>query len=266
MVLIATITKMAFLPMGVVELESTPMIKVLIYGGCTSRDAVDMYTDYGLELHTYIARQSLVSAFKPADPNEFDFDSPESKFQRRMYEGDVESSLPSTVKRYAAEIDLVVWDLMIERNGVAKVRSGGIVTRNGVPKKDGTPVIGGAYPFGTEGHLRQWLWALDKWVALLERTGLKEKTVLNATPWAITDKHGEAIQSAGGMTAEFFNDKIAAYWDAAEESGIKVARIPQSAAIADPDHKWGRAYFHYVPNTYKAQLDTITAFIEPGNL
>lgn len=237
------------------------MTRVFIYGGCTSRDAVDYYSEHGWELHKYLARQSLISAFKPADPNEFEFDSPESKFQRRMYEGDVNSTLPATVKREAKNIDLLVWDLMIERNGVAKVRSGGMVTRNGVPKKAGTQTIGGSYAFGTDGHLRLWLWALEKWVSVLDRAGLKDKTVLNATPWALVDKHGEPMKSKGGMTAEWFNEKIATYWDAIEAQGIRVARIPQEVAIADPDHNWGKAFFHYVPETYKAQLEAISKLI-----
>lgn len=40
------------------------MRRVFIYGGCTSRDAVDHYEDFGLELQSYIARQSLISAYR----------------------------------------------------------------------------------------------------------------------------------------------------------------------------------------------------------
>lgn len=47
---------------------------MFIYGGCTSRDAVDFYPEYGLELLGYVARQSLVSAFRPADHSEFAID------------------------------------------------------------------------------------------------------------------------------------------------------------------------------------------------
>lgn len=94
------------------------MRRVFIYGGCTSRDAVDQYADYGLQLHSYIARQSLISAYRPADPALFDTRGVEGTFLRRMLAGDIVGTLPKHLDENAAEIDLVVWDLMIERVGV----------------------------------------------------------------------------------------------------------------------------------------------------
>ena len=113
------------------------MRKVFIYGGCTSRDAVDHHEDYGLELHSYIARQSLISVYRPADAKLSDTAGIEGTFQRRMVRGDIASTLPTHLAEKATEIDLMVWDLMIERVGVQKVRSGGMITRNGVPRRAG---------------------------------------------------------------------------------------------------------------------------------
>ena len=89
------------------------MRKVFIYGGCTSRDAVDHYSGHGLELHSYIARQSLISAFKPAAPSVIDTSGVSGNFQQRMLSGDVTGTLPKHLARHADEIDLIVWDLMI---------------------------------------------------------------------------------------------------------------------------------------------------------
>ncbi|MDO5533303.1 MAG: DUF6270 domain-containing protein [Propionibacteriaceae bacterium] len=237
------------------------MSRVFIYGGCTSRDAVDLYKDFGLELHSYIARQSLISAFRPADPLLFEVAADERPFQRRMLAGDVRGSMPKHVRANAQEIDLVIWDLMIERVGVNKVRSGGMVTRNGTHLAPDAPedALQGAYVFGTDAHFGQWKWALDRFLSLLEDTDLTERVVVNATPWAVVDKNGERAQSKSTMTPEWFNGHILRYWDAIEERGLRVARVPQSAAVADPDHKWGPAYFHYVEDTYRAQLDLILA-------
>lgn len=239
------------------------MRKVFIYGGCTSRDAVDYYGDHGLELHSYIARQSLISAHRPADPGLFTVAADERPFQRRMLRGDVAGSMPGHLTEHAADIDLMVWDLMIERVGVRRVRSGGMVTENGMPLSEGTPrsALQGAYRFGTDAHLRQWVWALDRFVATLDRLGMTSRVVVNATPWATVDFHGEPAKSDSEMTPEWFNGNVVRYWDEIERRGIKVARIAQSDSVADPYHKWGPAYFHYVPSTYRAQLDAITALI-----
>ena len=237
------------------------MKRVFIYGGCTSRDAVEHYPEHGLEMLHYAARQSLISAFRPADPKEFFIPAEVRPFQRRMLEGDIQGNLPRAIQEHAQSIDLLVWDLMIERVGVAKVRSGGMVTRNTVEKAPGTAPIGGAYIFGEPGHMKHWSWALDKFIALLERLNLKEKVVINATPWAILDTDGNPAKSESTSTPEWFNEQVESYWALAESRGIRVARVPQEKAIADPNHKWGPAYFHYAPETYRAQLDAITAVL-----
>ena len=236
------------------------MLKTFIWGGCTSRDAVDLgYEQHGLELLRYVARQSLISAFAPADPGEFVIDPDAGNFQRRILTGDIRGSIPEELRRRADEIDLIVWDLMIERVGVARVESGGMVTRNGVLKAEGTAPLGRGYRFGSLGHIRLWMRALTQFTELLDSLGLTEKIVLNATPWAVIDANGEFPRSDTKMRPELFNRQIARYWRLAERAGISVARVPQEEVVADPDHKWGPAYFHYVPKTYEAQLDAIDA-------
>lgn len=239
------------------------MRKVFIYGGCTSRDAVDHYEGFGLELQSYIARQSLISAYRPADAALFDTAGIQGTFQRRMVRGDLSGTLPEHLAANASEIDVMVWDLMIERVGVQKIRSGGMITRNGVPRRAGVQpsALGGSYTFGTDEHLRQWTWALYKLVDTLRATGLRGKVVINATPWATVNQRGERMESDSTMTPEWFNENVRRYWDAAETEGIKVARVRQEDAIADTEHKWGPAYFHYVPETYRAQLRAITELL-----
>ena len=106
-----------------------------------------------------------------------------------------------------------------------------------------------------------WEGNLDRLVRLLKHHDLLEKTVINATPWATFDKHGQPATSSSEMTPDMFNPVAEELWDLAETRGIKVARLSRDMAIADPDHKWGPAYFHYIPETYKAQIETITSMM-----
>lgn len=239
------------------------MRRVFIYGGCTSRDAVDHYPDYDLELHSYIARQSLISAYRPADKALFDPSGVDGSFQRRMLAGDITGTAPRHLREHATDIDLVVWDMMIERVGVQKVRSGGMVTRNGTPRAAGVPkeALAGSYVFGTDPHFTQWEWALGKFVETLNSLDLLDRVVVNATPWATHDSSGRPARSESTMTPDWFNPRIVRYWDAAEQHGFKVARVDPIDAVADPGHKWGPAYFHYDSRTYQAQLEAITALI-----
>lgn len=236
------------------------MTNVFIYGGCTSRDAVDHYPAYSLELHSYIARQSLISAFAPVNRKYWNLDNINSSFQKRMIHGDIGGNLPRHIQANAHEIDLIVWDLMIERVGVRPVRdTTGYVTNNPQTRRHATPGrLGNVIRFGTEEHLELWNAALEQLVAVLRNTGLDDKIVVNATPWAILDKHGDkTYYPDAGVEPEWFNETVRAYWARIEYHSIPVARVSEQDAIADPDHKWGPAYFHYVPATYTAQLEAI---------
>jgi|SRR5690625_1094051 len=235
--------------------------KVFIYGGCTSRDTVDYYPQYGLEMHSYIARQSLISAFHPARTALWDFDSIKSTFQKRMLRWDIAGHLPKHLQDNAQDIDLIVWDLMIERVGVRPVRGGGYVTNNPQTRKHATPGrLGEVIKFGTDEHFGLWSAALEEFVSTLKVNGLYDKIIVNGTPWALLDKHdNKADYPDAGFSPEWFNETVQPYWALAEYHGITVARISQHKAIADPDHQWGPAYFHYVPSTYEAQLEAITA-------
>lgn len=233
------------------------MRSVFIYGGCTSRDAVDYYPDFGLNMVGYVARQSLISAFGPAKLSGFDFSGVSGSFNQRMLKGDILSSMPRLVAEASADLDVLIWDLMIERVGVYPVPGGGMVTRNGVPRAPGTQPLGRAVVFGSHEHIDLWAHALAQFRAVLESIGAWEKVVINATPWALVDNTGNPTRSTSRMTAQWFNERVEAYWALAEASGVRVARVSQDDAIADPGHKWGPAFFHYVPETYQAQLRAI---------
>lgn len=238
------------------------MTNVFIYGGCTSRDAVDHYPAHGLELHSYIARQSLISAFAPVNRKYWKLDAIRSTFQKRMIRWDIAGHLRKHLQEHADQIDLIVWDLMIERVGVRPVRdTTGYVTNNPQTRKHATPgILGQSIGFGTTQHMELWEQALQQFVALLRETGLDDKIVVNGTPWALLDKHDDtADYPDAGFEPDWFNKTVQPYWARIEYHGIPVARIAQHDAIADPDHKWGPAYFHYVPETYQAQLEAITA-------
>lgn len=237
------------------------MRQVFIYGGCSSRDAVEWYPNHNLELHSYIARQSLISAFNPTNPNLWDFSPMTKEWQQRMMRGDAASNLPAHIQEHHQQIDLIIWDLMIERVGVRRIRSGGYMTNNPSNRKHikNRSSIRARTSFGTDEHKHLWSQALEHFVALLKDTGLQDKIVVNGTPWALHDKHGQkAYFPKTGIEPEWFNTTIEQYWQLIEAHDIPVARIKQEHAIADPDHKWGPAYLHYIPETYQAQLEAIT--------
>lgn len=234
--------------------------RVFIHGGCTSRDAVTFYPDYGFELAGYVARQSLISAYSPSDPTKFNFSKIPSSFQRRMFSGDVAGNLQESIAKSGAE--MLVWDLMIERVGVAEAPAGGYVTRNMNFRKIGAgPTLTGMVDFGSDEHFRLWTQACEKHAAWLDEVGMLGNTIINATPWAYVDEDGRTPGSGTGLSAEFFNSHIERYHDFTGNLGIKIINIPQEKAIASSTHQWGPAPFHYVESTYRAALEQMSALV-----
>ncbi|MGP5362230.1 DUF6270 domain-containing protein [Brachybacterium tyrofermentans] len=233
------------------------MQRVFIYGSCVTRDAEPWFGEYGFEMARYVARQSLISAFHKAKIAEYDLSPVESAFQRRMIKGDVASNLRSEIQ--GSEPDLVVWDICDERAGVKKAKSGGLVTSitNHVRRRIHPGPFGKIIPFGADAHFAMWQMALGKFLVSLDQCGLADKLVLNATPWALQDESGLDL----GEVPRLFNANSERYISEAETAGVHVARIAPEAAVARSDHKWGPAPFHFVDETYRAQLDAISALV-----
>lgn len=174
---------------------------------------------------------------------------------------DVAGTLPGYVRKIADDVDLIVWDLTDERLSVRAVKSGGYVTGNSNTIKHAIPdILSQPIQFGTPEHLSLWEKALGDFVAVLEETGTLDKVVVNATPWALIDNHGRPTDyPSTRIDPRWFNQTAEQYYSLIEDRRISVARVDQADAVADSDHKWGPAYFHYVPSTYRSQLDLITA-------
>src|SRR4051794_991617 len=89
---------------------------LFVYGSCVSRDTVEPLVRAGHRLDGYVARQSLISALRPADRRllpELGLDSP---FQQRMWDGDVRAGLFPTLKSLeTGHRRLLIWDIVDER-------------------------------------------------------------------------------------------------------------------------------------------------------
>ncbi len=202
----------------------------------------------------YVARQSLISAFRKAEVSEYDFTPIKSNFQRRMCKGDVEGHLRFEIQR--ADPEIIFWDICDERLGVRTAKTGGMVTRSRDHVGEGIHPgpVGRSIAFGTDEHFDLWSRALKEFMSVLERFGLKDRLYLNATPWAMEDEFGNDHNGLVARSAEF-NNQAERYLDIARRSGVKVVATAQDDAISRTQgHKWGPAPFHYVDATYGMML------------
>jgi hypothetical protein len=228
---------------------------VYIYGSCVTRDAVDWFQNYELELVGYTARCTLASAMSNLDLSEidFDYDAVASKFQREMVISDVTGALVDSI--HEKKPDVVVWDLCDERNGVIEPVAGRFISGNIVYNAETRPK-GAIRQWGSDDHKEIWLDALDLFVARLGG----QKIVVNATPWATVNSEGNEV-AGGAHKAHEFNSRAEFYLDRIRSVGIPVIELDQNQVVAKVDHKWGEAPFHYTDETYAVFLKKLRAFL-----
>lgn len=244
------------------------MIRTLIYGSCVSRDTFEFLKPHGYELKGYIARQSLLSAFSPMKREALPPMEVRSAFQRRMLEGDWTGSLVTTMEKEADAIDVVLWDLCDERLGVRSLRQS-------PPWQFATRSVD-SIRAGLDGQLSgHALWRPDErrfrklfderlndMGDLLDRTGLRQKTILLAPAWATQTNSGGTTPDSFGWNPRVANRVFARYHERIRSrlDLMTVERAP-SEVEASENHRWGPAPFHYSDAVYESMTRDIRSLI-----
>lgn len=236
-------------------------LKVAIYGGCVSRDAVEDSPRSDLKVSRYIARHSLLSAGTDASGNveEFKLDS---KFQQRMLEFDIRGELDSMLRSFS-QADVLLWDLNSERSGVFEFEDASTVTRSPELKRatNGFKSLARKryIQFASDEHLARWKAAANIVIGLMKTNNIWQKTLVIAADWAEYDEQGNRTGKLGGRSASWYNQKFRPYYSHLEKCGLSVARF--KTVVADSQHKWGRGPFHYSDTTYREINSRIEEFI-----
>lgn len=231
--------------------------KLVIYGSCVARDSVEYLSAGRATVVEYVARQSLVSAFSPAGEPSFDLKGLDSPFQRRVLKHDARSKLLPLLRKHATSTDLLLWDLFDERLGYY-VHDDGHVTTNSVEliraEREGqAEPKGRLIEFGTAEHLERFRGHLLEFRRALAERDLLGRLVLIAPDWAWRATTGRHTPSSFGLSARRANLLVAPYLSAVEHvvrPGV-IIRPPANLTLADPDHRWGLAPFHYQPAVYE---------------
>lgn len=233
-------------------------VRVLVFGSCVARDTVDLADPDSVELRGYVARQSLISSCIDASAHLPDALDISSKFQERMIRADFSGSLLSRLEGLADEIDVLLWDLADERHGVHRFSDGTIVTRSidTIRAETVSEVLETTehIPFGSDEHFALWRESVDVFDARLRNLSLFERTIVLEVPWALRTTEGKTTPWSMGVRAADANKAYKPYYDYLRQRGHHVVELPEEVVLADPDHRWGLAPFHYTPAVYKEVL------------
>ncbi|WP_419177478.1 DUF6270 domain-containing protein [Serinicoccus chungangensis] len=247
------------------------MNRTFIYGSCVSRDTFDFLADSQFELVTYVARQSLWSATSGPNtdaPPEFQSTSP---FQRRMLMGDWEGSLLGLLRQHSEGIDLLLWDLFDERLGANRLANGKVVTRSVDTLSTGLeaalPPTSSRITFGLDQHLRGFTDAVTRFGTELDSLDLLKRTLVVAPPWATTTAKGTPAPPSYSLMPDRANEIMQAYYEVVHTTlGLPLVTVSPTEAVADPEHKWGLAPFHYSRAVYESLASQIASFAADSDL
>ncbi|WP_343317657.1 DUF6270 domain-containing protein [Arthrobacter sp. TMP15] len=229
---------------GALNMEVPPKKnRIFIYGSCVSRDPFSFEHDF--ELVDYVARSSLGSAFA-SPPDRYSLNSPpdltkiDSAFQRRMVKIDVEKRLHSLL--LDSNFDVLLLDLIDERLQLFPF-CGTYLTYSVELQRSGVSSLrAGLIPPGSSEFFKLWETGLEKLIHACSPT----RIIVNKTYWATHMVDGSPLPQQDNIARN--NDILdALYARLASLDGIRFIEYPTKSLVADSDHKWGVAPYHYVP-------------------
>lgn len=227
---------------------------VFIVGSCVARDTFEYLDPAAFRLLDYVARQSLISTFSTAGPAPIDPGLLSSRFQRRMAELDAASSLLDMLTDRAGSIDVLLWDLTDERLGVLRHPDGRFTTDSVDIRAVISPTARARVdlvPMGSAEHSQLFRSAAIHWRSFLERTGLFDRVVLLAPPWAGASLPPGRHLTSFGIDAPAGNRMYEPYYAWVQELvGVPVLGHDLEDATSPIAHRWGPAPFHYDEHTY----------------
>ena len=243
--------------------------RITVYGSCVARDVASEMEQRGWSVERYIARQSLISAGRPADVGDLDLSLLRSSFARRSFLSDMVGNLEAQLTAVASYTDLLLWDLTDERLGVLETAPGTFLTRSTEALTaglyEGLPAR--FLELGTAEHLHLWRPALLRFHSLLQRLDLASKTILINVPWATSTTSGMSTVPSWGQTAMEANWVMTRYVDLVrQETDIRILHVPDELVVADDAHRWGAAPFHYAGTLYSWVADELEVAQAPRAL
>lgn len=238
--------------------------EVLIFGSCVSRDIFNFDSAGYFNLVDYYARQSLGALVGQPYSNDAVLQRISSDFRRRMVMRDFAKSILH-VDSAIAHADVILLDLIDERFDLVLLPTGHVLTYSAElaeSKLLDEPEVRGYRLLkpGSKERRAHWLEGAEKFFARLQANGKRSTVLVNKVYWS------SCIEPGGGAE---FSVSQAAIAKANAELDWMYAQLRRWVSmdqfmsftpdnlVADADHRWGVAPFHYVPAYYRAASDQI---------
>lgn len=238
------------------------MKKIMVYGGCCSRDAFNLDNSYSVV--DYIARTSIVSMFSSAPKEAFDFSLVSSPFQKRMVEADVNKTAKNILFERIGD-GVFFMDFLVERLDLLETPSGGILTRTSeLAKIDKIKKIPKRRIIRRFSNEKKNLFE-NAWRDFYQKAvhcGVEKKIVINKLFLTENIQGGGTFDEAKKVFITDVNNFLSFIYGVVERDipFDNFIEYPDSVLIANPNHRWGLSPYHFVDEFYKFQLDKLSSF------
>jgi hypothetical protein len=228
--------------------------KLLIFGSCVSRDALEHAREGDFDLIGYFARSSMASAFASKPVTGISLDGIESDFQRRMVSADLGKSLRSALA--TLDPDVILHDPIDERFNLIRLGDGTLLTRSSDFLKAGDVLEGreiAPVRSGSSEFLASWEEGWRSFLALLDSRNMRGRLLVNQVFWATRTEtggdFGEAFPPAKIDAANAFLGRLYERMTA-DLPDRQFIRFPDRLLVGSDRHKWGVSPFHYAEDYY----------------
>ncbi|WP_086250937.1 DUF6270 domain-containing protein [Campylobacter devanensis] len=224
--------------------------KLLIFGSCVSRDALEYDKDNSFELVGHFARSSFASLIsKPCVDLEV-INSIESKFQKQMVLQDMDKSFYHYIKNN--EFDILLVDLIEERFHLVLNEDGSMLTYSAEYKnaqKNNVKLLNRYH----EKKFNLWFSGFSRLISILKSLNKLDKIYINEVFWSnnLNLISQDYLEQSNAFLSKMY-EKIREY-------------IPKSQFITydnnlfycNENHKWGGAPYHYCDEFYQSTIEQL---------
>jgi FkbM family methyltransferase len=243
--------------------------RLLIFGSCVSRDALEHAREGDFDLIGYFARSSMASAFASEPVTGILLDGIESAFQRRMVSADLGKSLRATLATLDPEV--ILHDPIDERFNLIRFGDGTLLTRSSeflkasdvLEERETAPVRSGSPEF-----LARWEEGWRNFLALLDSRDMRGRLLVNQVFWATRTEaggdFGEAFPRAKIDAANAFLGRLYERM-AADLPDRQFIRFPERRLVGSDRHKWGVSPFHYAEDYYSDLRDGLRVRLQDAS-
>lgn len=241
---------------------------VSIFGSCISRDCLEYAPDHSLQLATYIARQSMISAVSPPIGFQKEEIALSSNFRKNMVMHDFSKDAFELFRTDGSEYLMI--DLIDERFRIAEFR-GSVITASNEFAECGIAAEQELKFLRKKPDDQELLEKVDEFCERIKEIYPEEKIIIHRGRFLDRYISKEGISSTRfPVNVRVYNAKMNALLDGLYARLLK--NMPGAFLIdicagyqCDETHKWGLNPIHYEPAYYEEVVSRVLEYISQKN-